>query len=151
MNRCTFTGNMGRDPEVSYTQSGVAKCKFSIAVNEKWKDSNGDRQEHTEWINVVAWRGLAETCGKYLAKGRQVLVEGKMQTRKWQDDNGQDRYMTEIVANTVEFLGNNYGGQNAPRGDQNQDKQGNQRDTKKSPPQQEFDGGGFDNDDDTPF
>lgn len=97
--------------------------KFSVAVNEKYKDQAGELQDKTEWFNVTAWSGLAETCNRFLKKGSKVLVEGKLQTRSWQDDAGQTRYMTEVVAREVEFLsprgensgGGNYGGQKPPR------------------------------------
>lgn len=111
VNQCNFVGNLGRDPEMRTTQAGKAVCNFSIAVNEKW---NG--QEHTEWVNVVAWGKLAEICGQYLTKGREVYVSGRMQTRKWQDRDGNDKYTTEIVANTMQMLGPAVGGQRQERG-----------------------------------
>ncbi len=107
-------GNLGRDPEVRNTGTGKAVCNFSIACNEQWKDKQGQKQEKCEWINVVAWDKLAELCGKYLAKGKQCWVEGKLQTRKWQDKDGHDRWTTEVVARNVVFLSPASGAQSAP-------------------------------------
>lgn len=104
VNKVIVIGNLGKDPEVRYTQGGKAVANFSVAVNESWKDKDGNKQEKTEWINVVVWDKLAENCGKYLAKGRQAYIEGKLQTRKWQDKDGNDRWTTEVVANNVVFL-----------------------------------------------
>jgi len=106
MNKVILIGRLGRDPELSYTPNGQARAKFSIATDEGYRDKQtGQKVERTEWHNIVAWRQTAEFCGNYLGKGRLVLVEGKLQTRKWQDQNtGQDRYMTEIVADNVQGL-----------------------------------------------
>jgi single-strand DNA-binding protein len=106
LNKVILIGRLGRDPELSYTPNGQARAKFSIATDEGYRDKQtGQKVERTEWHNIVAWRQTAEFCGNYLAKGRLVLVEGKLQTRKWQDQNtGQDRYMTEIVADNVQGL-----------------------------------------------
>ncbi|MCJ2163262.1 MULTISPECIES: single-stranded DNA-binding protein [unclassified Pseudodesulfovibrio] len=106
MNKVILIGRLGRDPEMSYTPNGQARCKFSIATDEGYRDrQTGQKVEKTEWHNIVAWRQTAEFCGNYLAKGRLVMVEGKLQTRKWQDQStGQDRYMTEIVADNVQGL-----------------------------------------------
>jgi len=106
LNKVILIGRLGRDPELSYTPNGQARAKFSIATDEGYRDrQTGQKVERTEWHNIVAWRQTAEFCGNYLAKGRLVLVEGKLQTRKWQDQNtGQDRYMTEIVADNVQGL-----------------------------------------------
>jgi len=103
-NRVIVMGNLGRDPEVRYTPGGKAVCNFSIAINENWKDKEGQKQERTEWVRIVVWDKLAELCGEYLAKGRQALIEGRMQTREWEKD-GVKQYTTEVVANTVQFLG----------------------------------------------
>ena len=105
VNIAIVSGNLGRDPEVRFTQSGRAVANFSVATNESWIGQDGNRQERTEWHNIVVWGKQAESCGQYLAKGRQVLVHGRIQTRKWTDQNGQDRYTTEIVAQRVQFLG----------------------------------------------
>jgi len=107
LNRVTLIGHVGSDPEVKYTgQDNRAVCNFSVATNEKWKDKNGKKNEHTEWHRVTCWGALAENVGKYLSKGGQVFVEGKIKTRSYEKD-GQKRYSTEIVADKVLFLGNN--------------------------------------------
>lgn len=105
VNKVILVGNLGRDPEVRYSQSGTAVANFSIATSESWTDKQGQRQERTEWHRIVAWGKLAELCGEYLARGRQVYVEGKLQTRKYEDKNGIEKYSTEINANQVTFLG----------------------------------------------
>ncbi len=105
VNIAIIVGNLGKDPEVRFTQSGRAVANFSVATNESWVGQDGNRQERTEWHNIVVWGKQAENCGQYLAKGRQVCVQGRIQTRKWTDQNGQDRYTTEIVAQRVDFLG----------------------------------------------
>jgi single-strand DNA-binding protein len=105
MNKVILIGRIGQDPKLSYTPSGQAVVNFSLATDEGYKDRNtGQRVDKTEWHRVVAWRQTAEFVGKYLTKGNLVLVEGKLQTRKWQDQGGQDRFTTEIVANTVQGL-----------------------------------------------
>jgi single-strand DNA-binding protein len=105
MNKVILVGRLGQDPKLSYTQSGQAVANFTMATDEGYRDRNsGQKVERTEWHRIVAWRQTAEFCGNYLSKGRLVLVEGKLQTRKWQDQNGQDRYTTEIVANNVQGL-----------------------------------------------
>jgi len=103
-NQCNFIGRLGQAPEQRFTASGTPVTNFSIATSEKYKDQNGQVQEKTEWINVVAWKQLAEICAQYLEKGKLVFVSGKLQTRKWQDKNGQDRYSTEIIAQTMKML-----------------------------------------------
>lgn len=106
LNQCQFIGNVGLTPEVRYSQSGDAICSFSIAVNETWRDkTTGEKKESTEWVRIVAYRKLAEICGEYLKKGTPILVQGKMKTRKWQGQDGQDRYTTEIIANQMQMLG----------------------------------------------
>lgn len=105
LNKVTLIGNLGKDPELSYTASGIAVAKFSIATGERWKDQDGNVQERTEWHNIVAWRKLAEICGQYLKKGSKVYLEGKLQTRSWDDKNtGVKRYTTEIVADDLIML-----------------------------------------------
>jgi single-strand DNA-binding protein len=104
VNKAIIVGNLGKDPEVNYTQSGKAVCNLSVATNEKWKDKSGQKQERTEWHRVVVFGNQAENCGKYLAKGRQVYVEGRIQTKKWEDNDGNTKYTTEIVAQSVQFL-----------------------------------------------
>ena len=106
LNRCDFIGRLGKDPEIRYTPNGTAVANFSIAVGEKWKDKNtGEQKEKTEWIRVVAFGKLAEICGEYLEKGKQIYLSGKLQTREWDDKEGNKRYTTEIVANQIQTLG----------------------------------------------
>jgi single-strand DNA-binding protein len=106
LNKVMLIGNLGKDPEVRYTPDGTAVANFSIATSDVWTDKNtGEKKERTEWHRIVAWRRLAEIIGEYLSKGRQVYVEGKLQTRSWEKD-GITRYTTEIVASEVKFLGN---------------------------------------------
>jgi single-strand DNA-binding protein len=106
INKVILIGRLGQDPEVRYTPSGVAVANFSIATSEEWteKDS-GEKKERTEWHRIVAWRRLGEICGEYLSKGRQVYIEGRLQTRSWEDRDGNKKYTTEIVASDVQFLG----------------------------------------------
>lgn len=101
---CHIIGNVGADPELRKTQSDDSVATFRVAVNETWKDKNGDKQERAEWFRVVAWGKLGEVCGEYLKKGRQVHVTGKMRTREWEKD-GEKRFTTELNADTVTFLG----------------------------------------------
>jgi single-strand DNA-binding protein len=108
MNRWLGIGNLGRDPEVRFTQGKQAVANFSIAINEKWTDKDGKKNERTEWVRIVVWGKLAELCGEYLTKGRQVGVEGPLQTREYEKD-GEKRYATEIVADRVDFLGSKNG------------------------------------------
>ena len=105
VNKAILIGNLGRDPELKYTQGGQAVTNFSIATNERWKDKNGETQERTEWHRIVVWGKSAENCVQYLEKGRSVYVEGRLQTREYEDKEGIKRYTTEIVANQVTFLG----------------------------------------------
>lgn len=118
LNKVILIGNLGRDPEVRYMPNGEAVCNFSIATSDSWKDKQGQKQERTEWHNIVMYRRLAEIAGEYLKKGSSVYLEGRIQTRKWQDKNtGQDRYTTEIVADQMQMLGGKSGGGAAPMGD----------------------------------
>ena len=105
INKVILVGNLGQDPEVKYMPNGNAVTNISIATSESWKDQQGQPVERTEWHRVVMFRKLAEIAGQYLRKGSQVYLEGKLQTRKWQDQNGQDRYTTEIVADNMQMLG----------------------------------------------
>ena len=106
VNKVILVGHLGRDPEIRYTPSGVAVANFSIATSEEWKDKDsGNKQERTEWHRIVAWRRLGEICGEYLRKGSQVYIEGKLQTRSWEDRDGNKRYTTEIVAQNMQMLG----------------------------------------------
>ena len=103
-NKAQVLGRLGRDPELRYTQSGKPVANLNVATNRWWKNADGQTQEETEWHRVVAWGRTAETCQKYLSKGRQVFVEGRLQTRKWEDREGVTKYTTEIVAETVKFV-----------------------------------------------
>lgn len=111
VNKVILVGNLGKDPEMRYTADSKAVANLTIATSEQWKDKNtGQQQEKTEWHRVVAFGRLAEIMGEYLKKGSQVYIEGKIQTRKWQDQQGQDRYTTEVVANDMQMLGGRGGG-----------------------------------------
>ncbi len=105
VNKVILVGNLGKDPEVRFMPNGEAVCNFSIATTDSWKDKSGAKQERTEWHNIVMYRKLAEIAGEYLKKGRPVYVEGRLQTRKWQTKEGQDRYTTEIIADQMQMLG----------------------------------------------
>ncbi len=105
VNKVILVGNLGKDPEVRFTNSGSAVARFPIATSEVWNDRDGNRQERTEWHNIIVWGKQGEHCGQYLAKGRQVYVEGSIRNRSYDDKNGNKRYVTEIVAQRVQFLG----------------------------------------------
>jgi len=120
VNKVILMGNLGRDPEVRFMPNGDAVCNFSIATTDSWKDKAGERQEKTEWHNIVMYRRLAEIAGEYLKKGRPVYLEGRLQTRKWQTKEGQDRYTTEIIADSMQMLGGRDG---APTQDSQQSSQ----------------------------
>lgn len=105
LNKVMIIGHVGRDPELRYTPSGRPVASFSVATNRSWTASDGERREETEWFNVVAWGNLAEICKNHLSKGQQVYVEGRLQTRGWEDDNGTRHYRTELVANEMIMLG----------------------------------------------
>lgn len=104
INKAIIIGNLGADPEIKFTQSGTQVATFSVATTERWKGADGQMQESTEWHRIVAWKRLAEICGEYLHKGSKVYIEGKIQTRKWQDQNGVDKYTTEIIAREMKML-----------------------------------------------
>ena len=111
VNKVILIGNLGNDPDIRYTAGGAAVANISLATAESWKDKNsGEQQERTEWHRIVFFGRLAEIVGEYLRKGSQVYVEGRLQTRKWQDKEGHDRYTTEIVANEMQMLGSKSGG-----------------------------------------
>jgi len=113
VNKAILIGNLGADPETRYTQGGQPVTNFRIATSEKWTGKDGQAQERTEWHRIVTWARLAETCRDYLQKGRQVYVEGRIQTRQWDDRDGNKRYTTEIVAQTVRFLGGRGSGESS--------------------------------------
>jgi single-strand DNA-binding protein len=104
LNKVLLIGNTGRDPEVRYTASGTAVASFSLATSEKFKNKGGEWEERTEWHNVILWGRLAEIAGEYLSKGKTVFIEGRLQTRKWQDRDGKDRFTTEIVGEKMQML-----------------------------------------------
>jgi single-strand DNA-binding protein len=106
INKVILVGRLGRDPEIRYTPSGAAVANFTIATSEEWNDrESGQKKERTEWHRIVAWRRLGEICGEYLRKGSQVYIEGKLQTRSWEDRDGNKRYTTEIIAQNMQMLG----------------------------------------------
>ena len=110
VNKVILVGNLGADPETRYTQGGDAICNIRLATTDSWKDKNtGEKKEATEWHRVVLYRKLGEVAGQYLRKGSQVYIEGKIKTRKWQDKDGQDRYTTEIEADSMQMLGGGRG------------------------------------------
>ena len=141
VNKVILVGNLGRDPEVRYMPSGDAMVNLSIATAENWKDKNGDRQEKTEWHRVVMFGRLAEIAGEYLKKGSQAYIEGRLQTRKWTDKEGQEKYTTEIVADRMQMLGGRSGSSGGSGGG------GNSGDTST----ESFSGGIDDLEDDIPF
>jgi single-strand DNA-binding protein len=110
VNKVILVGRLGADPEVRYMQDGTMVTNFRLATDEQWKDKSGEKVQRTEWHRVVAFRKLAEICGNYLSKGRLVYIEGKMQTRSWEDKDGQKRFTTEIVASNMQMLESKGGG-----------------------------------------
>ena len=105
LNKVMLIGNLGKDPEMRYTPAGVPVASFSMATSESWRDQDGNTQERTEWHNIVAWRKLAEICSEYLKKGKKVYIEGRIQTRSYDDKNtGQKRYITEVIADNMIML-----------------------------------------------
>ncbi|MGX4676012.1 single-stranded DNA-binding protein [SAR92 clade bacterium H246] len=161
VNKVIIVGNCGQDPETRFMPSGGAVTNLSIATSESWKDKNtGDQQERTEWHRVVFFNRLAEIAGEYVKKGSKLYVEGSLRTRKWQGQDGQDRYTTEIVASEMQMLdsrGGQQGGgmgdysqQSAPQAPQQQAPQQQQQQQQQAP-QQQAPAGGFINDDEIPF
>ena len=125
INKAIIIGNLGADPEVRYTPSNTAVCNITVATSEQWKDKQtGERQEKTEWHRIVMFNRLAEIAGEYLKKGSKVYIEGRLQTRKWQGQDGQDRYTTEIVANEMQML-DSRGGNTQSGAENNQSGAGN--------------------------
>ena len=114
VNKVILVGNLGANPEMRYTQAGQAVANLRLATTERWTDKNGQKQEITEWHRIVVWGKQAEIVGQYLTKGRQIYVEGRIRTRQWQDQQGQKRYSTEIVAQTVQMLGPRTGADRGP-------------------------------------
>ncbi len=151
VNKVTLIGNLGADPEIRYTANGSAVANVRLATAESWRDKEtGDQQERTEWHRVVFFSRLAEIVGEYLKKGAQVYIEGRLQTRKWQDRDGNDRYTTEIVANEMQMLGGRSSGRSEDEGrrannsDSSSDKEQNMTRNSPEPPLDDFD-------DDIPF
>jgi single-strand DNA-binding protein len=128
VNKVILLGRLGQDPELKYTPGGAAVCNFSMATTEAWTDKQGAKQEKTEWHRIVVWGKLAELCNQYLAKGRQAFVEGRLQTRSWDDKDGTKRYTTEVMAATVQFIGGATASNDnrAPSANNNNDRQFNQ-------------------------
>jgi len=120
VNKVILVGNLGKDPEVRHLENGAAVANFSIATSESYKDKNGNRQEQTEWHNIVLWRKLAEIAEKYVKKGSLVFIEGRLRTRSWDDKDGNKRYTTEVIASSMQMLDkkgdNNSGGSNSNSG-----------------------------------
>lgn len=141
VNKVIIIGNLGKDPEVRYMPNGDAVTNITVATTEAWKDKNGDKQEKTEWHRITFYRKLAEIAGEYLKKGAQVYVEGKLETKKWTDKQGVERYTTEIIASDMRMLGSKPGGGNRET-----------EDTESKPRKPVPAGTGFDDmDDDIPF
>ena len=105
LNKVILIGNLGRDPEVRYTPGGLAVANFSMATSETWTTKEGEKETRTEWHRIVAWGKLGEICGEYLSKGKQIYIEGRIQTREWEDKEGNKRYTTEIIASQMLMLG----------------------------------------------
>ena len=124
VNKVILVGNLGKDPEVRYLESGTAVANFPIATSESYKDKSGNKVEQTEWHNIVMWRGLAEIAEKYLKKGSSIYVEGKLKTRSWDDKEGNKRYTTEIVADNMTMLGSKPSGDNTATSQQAKPKAG---------------------------
>jgi len=115
LNKVMVIGNLGRDPEMRYTASGRPVTSFSVAATRTWTNADGERREETEWFNVVAWGNLAEICKQYLHKGQQVYIEGRMQTRGWEDADGKKHFRTELVAQEMIRLGSRPAGEEEPQ------------------------------------
>ena len=168
VNKVILVGNLGQDPEIRYMPNGNAVANLSLATSESWKDQSGQLQERTEWHRLTIYRKLAEIAGEYLRKGSQIYVEGKLQTRKWQDQQGQDRYTTEIIVDQMQMLGGgsrdgNQGGQTrspaqgnnpnqgAAKGGAPKQNNGGNNGGNNQPPARPSDEPDFDFDDDIPF
>ena len=136
LNQCNFIGRLGKDPETRYMPNGNAVTNFSIAVGEQWKDKNtGQKQEKTEWVNISAFGKLAEIMGQYLYKGSQVFIGGKLTTDKWQDNDGNDRYTTKVIANNMQMLGSRDDSQQQPAQQAPQQRQSPQQPSQQAPRQ----------------
>lgn len=152
VNKVILVGRLGKDPETRYMTNGEAVTNVSLATSEKWKDKSGEAQEKTEWHNLVFYRRLAEVAGEYLKKGAQIYVEGRIQTRKWQDKEGNDRYTTEILVNEMKMLGSKSGNDESYSDSQSSAPAAAPAARPAAAPAKARPGGGFDNfDDDIPF
>lgn len=152
VNKVILVGNLGRDPEVRYTKSGQAVASFSLATSERWTGKDGNKEEKTEWHRIVAWGKLGEICGEYLSKGKQVYIEGRLQTREWEDNDGNKKQTTEIVANNMTMLGQAGGGSGTGGYDGGSSSGGSRGSSGSSTPQGSSSGGSDDfEDDDIPF
>lgn len=140
LNKVTLIGSLGRDPEIRYMPNGDAACNLSVATSESWKDKSGEKQERTEWHRISMFGKLAEIAGQYLAKGSSVYLEGKLQTRKWTDKDGVEKYTTEIIADRMQMLG----GKEQRHGQQQEQRQESQQSRQQRPTADSFD-------DDIPF
>lgn len=146
INKVILIGNLGKDPEVRHLENGATVANFSIATSETYKDrKTGEKVSQTEWHNIVAWRGLAEIAERYLKKGQKVYIEGKLKTRSWQDQDGNNRYSTEIITDNLTMLGNN----NTNDSKSNFEEQQSTKNDSKKPLEKEFSAPG--EDDDLPF
>lgn len=145
INKVILIGRLGADPETRYMQNGDAVTNITLATTENWKDKNGEKQEKTEWHRVTFYRKLAEIAGEYLKKGGSIYIEGKLETRKWTDKNGIERYTTGIIAETMKMLSGKPAGQDG--GAQSQSQPNNKTSSNNTPQNH----GGFDDDDDIPF
>lgn len=135
VNKAIIVGTLGRDPEIRYMPNGDAACNLSVATSESWKDKNGEKQERTEWHRISMFGKLAEIAGQYLAKGSSVYLEGKLQTRKWTDKDGVDKYITEIIADRMQMLG----GKEQRQGQQQEQRKESQPIRQQRPPADDFD------------
>ncbi len=113
LNKVLLIGHLGCDPEMRYTPSGRPVTSFSLSTSRSWTSADGERREETEWFNIVTWGNLAEICKQYLSKDKQVYIEGRLQTRGWEDESGKKHFRTEVVANEMIMLGSRYGSENA--------------------------------------
>ena len=157
VNKAILVGNLGKDPELRYTPSGTAVCTFSLATTERFKNKQGEQQDKTEWHNVVVWAGLAEVCGKYLTKGKQVYIEGRIQNRSYDDRDGNKRYISEVVASEMQMLsrageqGSGGGGYSAPQNNAPAGGGGSRPTTQVNEPAGRPEDPPFNPDDDIPF
>ena len=147
VNKVILVGNLGKDPEVRYTKSGQAVASFSLATSERWTGKDGNKEEKTEWHRIVAWGKLGEICGEYLSKGKQVYIEGRLKTREWEDNDGNKRQTTEIVANNMTMLGQGSG----QSGEQSGGQGGGQSGSSGGSSSGGYSGGDEFEDDDIPF